>query len=161
MKTIATFNYRNNFLWLYPNQLASLWWFCHFLNLANMKSQLIYTFPFPISGFFIVVVVVCRDCTQFVANWRTTFLGHSLWVRFELILKLGCAWSWSLSLGCGLGCGLGCVVMPFWHLITIWLLWAKWMCPQRAPRLCCLFPHDYSQFHCCPPPSLLFAVLLL
>lgn len=58
-----------------------------------MKSQLIYTFPFPISGFFIVVVV-SRDCTQFVANWRTTFLGHSLWVRFKLVL----GWSRLLKL---------------------------------------------------------------
>lgn len=85
IKTIATNYYRISFLRLFPNLLASLWWFCHLLNLANMKSQLIYTSPFPISDFFIAVVV-SRDCTQFVANWRTTFLGHSLWVRFELVL---------------------------------------------------------------------------
>lgn len=39
IKTIATNYYRISFLRLFPNLLASLWWFCHLLNLANMKSQ--------------------------------------------------------------------------------------------------------------------------
>lgn len=91
---------------------------------------------------FRFLFAVSRDCTQFVANLRTTFLGHSLWARFELLL------SWSrLEAGLGLWLGHFGTSLPFDYCELSECVHSVRPVFATAP------PHDYSQFHCCPSSS--------
>lgn len=117
-------NYRNYLMGLYLIQLASVCWFCHSLNLANMKSQLIYTFPLPISGFFIVQTRRLHSiCSQLAYNILGPLAVGSCWVSFRFVLgSLESSWAWASSWTGAVDEAVDvavAVVMPFWHLITI------------------------------------------
>lgn len=108
-----------------------------------MKSQLIYTFPLPISGFFIVQTRRLHSiCSQLTYNILGPLAVGSCWVSFRFVLgSLESSWAWASTWTGAVDEAVDvavAVVMPFWHLITIWLLWAKWMCPQCSLPSCLL-----------------------